>query len=1236
MKLQKTQDTISYLGKSLKDTYKTSEQREHVLKRPATYIGTITNSIESVWTYNDILDQIQYKSILFNEGLYKIYDEIISNAYDHFIRLNDLIKNKKDINISPVKNIKININKKTGEITVYNDGNGIDVVEIFVEREKRTMYVPEQLFTVFLSGTNYDDTEERGGVGQNGIGAKATAIFSKEFTIETVDHIRKLKYTQKYKDNLLIIEPPIIEKCAKTPYTQITFIPDYERFGIKLTDLPKLELWQVFERRIYDFTIYLEKNCQIWYNNTKIKCNSFEQYINLYIGSDKKETKRVFLESSTTNDLDICLCLSKDDESTQISFVNSAFCDNGGTHVDYLKTTIAKKLIDNYKLKKDEVAVKPEYIKRYMWLFIKTNIKNPAFESQSKRKLSTPYSKFGIKYDIPDDFIKKAISVVGIMDKAKSFNDFKLKKTNAKNTDGKKTSRIHEAKLIECEYAGKKESDKAILIFTEGDSALGFFRVGKSGLSEEEQKCFAGFPLKGKILNTQKASDKKISENEEIVKIKKLIGLVDGKKYTKETIKSDLRYGRVMFLADADTDGDHIKGLCMSFIYNGWPELIELGYVCSFPTPVIKVWEKKNKEPKPADMVNFYSQYEYDKWLETVGESKANKWTTKYYKGLATHEPEECVYLFKTKLITNYYYGDNDKEKKDSKESLEMVFGAGGKKKTDERKNWLLNSEKAPLEEIPYNVPKETIKTFIDYRLIKHCKEDNIRSIPNLYDGLKPAQRKALYSFIYGDNSNKTIKVSSLTGDMTKNCAYHHGEMSANSTIINLAQDYVGSGNLNLLKPVGLFGTRAQNGDDHGAARYISVGNLGYLEYLFNKKDLAVLKHNYDDGKKIEPEYFMPILPIVLLTGAQGIGTGWSTTIYAYNPTDVINNLKRHINGEPMIEMTPWYRGFKGKIQKVKKNEYIILGNYKLINDNEIEITELPVGDKKALSYNDYKIFLSKLAGFDTNTGKKESKKDKKDMDDDNETVNTKQLPKDIVLDFTISNEMASEIQFNVVFKKDFLNKELTDNNSYEFEKKMKLGIKFTCNNMFLNTNKGLKHYSTPEEIISDFYTERYKTYKLRIAHILKELKYKLLIVESKYRFINDIIENKININKKRKDEIIGIFEKHNYVKLKTNYYDEEHTADYDYLLSIRIDNFTYEKLTSLEKDIDNILKEIQSIEKTTIEEIWLNELDEFEAAYNEANIQWMNRTLPSGGGGGGAKNKIKLNMSAASKKKLN
>jgi DNA topoisomerase-2 len=178
---------------------------------------------------------------------------------------------------------------------------------------------------------------------------------------------------------------------------------------------------------------------------------------------------------------------------------------------------------------------------------------------------------------------------------------------------------------------------------------------------------------------------------------------------------------------------------------------------------------------------------------------------------------------------------------------------------------------------------------------------------------------------------------------------------------------------------------------------------------------------------------------------------------------------------------------------------------------------------------------------------------------------------------------------------------------------------------MYLNTKNGLKHYNTPEEIIADFYEERYRIYELRKKHILKELKYKLLILKNKYRFINDIIDENINVNKKRTHEIIEIFDKNNYVKLKSNYYDDEDTASFEYLLSIRIDNFTQEKLNDLEKNIEDIQNKIKNIKESKIEDIWIAELDNFEAAYENEHRNWLNRMNIKDGGSKVKKLNIKL-----------
>ena len=1226
-------DNISYLGKKIDDTYKQKSQIEHVLTRPGMYIGNIKPELDNIWVYDQILNKIINKNIIYNAGLYKITDEILSNAYDQFIRMRDLIKTNipDKLSIKPVKNIKMNIDYKTGYISIYNDGNGIDVA-----MTESKIYVPELIFSRLLTSTNYDDNEKRTTIGTNGAGGTLCAIFSLEFIVETVDANRKLLYKQRYLNNLSKIEPPQISQFTGAPYTKITYLPDYNRFGFKIEDIEKLQLWTAIERRMYDLSIYVKNECNLWFNEKKIKCSGFEDYVNLYIGSDKKEVKRVYLEPDSK--LELCVYLLPDDEENpiQITFVNSAFTDNGGKHVDYLYNIITKKIIENYKLKKDEAPLKSEYIKKYMCIICKATINNPEFDSQTKRKLTTNYSDFGVKFEISDEFIQKIIKM-GIIERAKKLNEFKTKNKLAKTTDGKKNKKIYDEKLISCEYEGTKNSSKAILILTEGDSAATFFVNGRAGLTEEEKKCYACFPLRGKILNTQKASALKIEANKEFAKIKSLIGLVNDRKYTPELISKELRYGRVLMLADFDVDGHHIMGLAFNLFHSHWPELIELGFICSFPTPLVKVWRKmKNDDvPKPEDMIPFYSEKDYEDWKLKNPETY---YVHKYYKGLATHEPAECRFILKNKLLTTYYYGLSDDEKQLSRQHLEMVFKP---KMEEQRKIWILNILKNPLEELPYNVPTETIKDFIDHRLINYCNADNIRSIPCLYDGLKPSQRKAIYAFLYTDNRGKAIKVNSLSGKMIEKVAYHHGEMSANETIINLAQNFIGATNLNLLRPNGSFGTRTLNGKDHGSARYITVGKLSYLDDIFNELDLKLLDSDYDDGMQVEPKYFMPIIPLVLLTGASGIGYGFSTNISCYNPIDVINNLKNLINGIEMDEMIPWFRGFKGEIRKIGYNTYMSLGKYEIINDDEIRITELPLGSKDSYSFRKYKNYLYICAGWveakkkkngkedtkDTKTGKKVNKKTtktnkttKKELeDDDNNTIttnttenedeienNSKSFEKDAFEEINVLEE-SDIILIHIKFKAGYLKKELEKNTDYEFEKKMKLYLKFTTNNMNLFRNNGLHCYKSPLEIIEDFFEERYKMYIKRREYLLKNLKYDLLKINSKLRFIIQLMNEEIIINKKKYEVIVKILEENNYPKFKrTNDADDDtKKEDYSYLLDMKIDSVSEEKIESLKREIAKLEMEIKTLTEMTIEEMWLRELDEFMIKYKKEDDNW-------------------------------
>ena len=245
-------------------------------------------------------------------------------------------------------------------------------------------------------------------------------------------------------------------------------------------------------------------------------------------------------------------------------------------------------------------------------------------------------------------------------------------------------------------------------------------------------------------------------------------------------------------------------------------------------------------------------------------------------------------------------------------------------------------------------------------------------------DGLKPSQRKVLFSCLKRKLTSE-IKVSQLAGYVSEHSAYHHGEASLQNTIIHMAQNFVGSNNAPLLVPSGQFGTRIMGGKDHSSPRYIFTKLQDYTTCFFHETDSALLKHLEDDGMKIEPEWYAPPIPLVLVNGTDGIGTGWSTKVPAHNPEDVTRCVRAAIRaGDGLDEavlpdIKPWYRGFMGMIRETSAGQYETIGCLeKGTNKNTIVITELPVGTWTE----DYKEWLETQTQDSKKTGIKSVKND--------------------------------------------------------------------------------------------------------------------------------------------------------------------------------------------------------------------------------------------------------------------
>ncbi|NDH06281.1 hypothetical protein EBX93_10210, partial [bacterium] len=1090
--------------------------KQHILDNPDTYIGSVENIDADMWIMSEDGERIIEKNIHFIPGLFKLFDEGIVNCRDHVVRMQTRINEKSD-NALPVTHIDVSI-EADGTITMINDGNGIDVAQ------KDGVWIPELVFGHLRTSTNYNKDEKKIVGGKNGFGFKLVLIWSSYGRIETVDHIRGLKYVQEYKNNLDEICKPTITKCKNKPYTKITFKPDYHRFGIAG---PTADVISLFRKRVYDISAITDKGLKVKYNDALIPIKNFQQYVDLYIG-EKSSAPRVYEDSGDR--WAYAVALTPTNEFVQVSFVNGIHTAKGGKHVEYILNQITRKLVDFIE-KKKKVKVNPNSIKEQLILFLRCDIENPAFDSQTKDYMNTPSTKFGSKCDVSDKFIEK-IAKMGVMDAALQLTEVKENKA-AKKTDGVKSKSVRGIpKLTDANWAGTDKSQNCIIIFCEGDSA----KAGIiSGLSSDDRNIIGVYPMKGKILNVRGEATKKVSENKEIAEIKKILGLETGKKYdTIDDVNKCLRYGKVLFMTDQDLDGSHIKGLGINLFQSEWPTLANIpGFIGFMNTPILKA--KKGQVE-----LDFYNNGEFDNWKE---ENDIRGWKIKYYKGLGTSTGKEFREYFEKKKIVGFQHSDQ------SDDAIDMVFN---KKRADDRKDWLKYYDRdAYLDTAKTNVSYEE---FINRELIHFSKYDCDRSIPNLMDGLKISLRKILFA-AFKKNLTTEIKVAQFSGYVSEQSGYHHGEASLNGAIVGMAQNFVGSNNINLLMPNGQFGTRLQGGKDSASERYIFTQLNKITRSIYPAADDNVLTYLNDDGLPVEPIYYAPIIPMILVNGSKGIGTGFSTDIMCYNPLQIIDYLKNKLTSvNEAIEFVPHYEGFNGHITKVSDDKFLIRGVYEKLAADKIKVTELPVG----YWTEDFKELLEGLIEPGTDKDGKKLSAIVKDYDD---------MSKDTNVDFTITF-MKGKLEELEGAKGDY--------GCNGLEKLLKLYTTNTTTNMHLfDAHDKLQKFSNVSDIIDSYYGVRLELYGTRKAFMTDALEKELLLLSNKAKYIKENLDGTIDLRKKKREDVISLLEEKGYDKI-------EGDDEYKYLVKMPMDSVTEENVDRLLKERGNKQAELELVKTTT------------------------------------------------------
>jgi len=1080
----------------LSTAYQRKTHREHILDLPDTYIGSVTTASEEVFL-REVSDDpsgggsFKTATIPVNPGFYKLVDELLVNAHDQVVRL----RSRQSTN--PVKNIEITCDER--QFTIKNDGEPIDVAE---HPEHKT-WIPQMIFGELLTSTNYDKNEKKLVGGKNGYGVKLVNIFAREMSVEVVDQARELAYSQVFKNNMTQVEKPTIKKSKHKSFVSVSWMPDFPRFGMQNIDAG---MQRLIERRVWDLAMTLGKEVKVTYNKTPVKCKNLTEYAKAF-GCDP-------VVYETPNERwHIAIADSPTDKAFSMSFVNGIWTSKGGTHVDGVTNQVVGHIVEYLETKK-KVKVKPSLVKDHLAVFVTSMIENPSFTSQTKETLTTKVSAFGSSFKLSDDVLKKVVSKLAIVPKLLEAQSAKDAKDNSK-TDGKKQSRITGIpKLDDAVSAGTKDSAKCTLILTEGDSAKA---MALSGLSQEQRKLFGVYPLKGKVLNVKDTSDAKVEQTKEIAELKKILGLTSGKKYT--DVK-DLRYGSIMIMTDQDLDGSHIRGLLINLFHELWHELIAIpGFLTYMATPIVKA--NKGKESRI-----FYSQYEYEQWRAGEG---SKGWKVKYYKGLGTSTRDEAKdYFSKVNAVKFDYTEESDK-------SIDLAFN---KQRADDRKEWLKGYDRTSLipagNKLPYN-------DFIHKDLIHFSYYNLERSIPSVMDGLKTSQRKILYA-AFKRNLTQEIRVAQFAGYVSEHTGYHHGEASLNETIIGMAQDFMGSNNIPWLVPQGQFGTRIQGGKDAASPRYIHTYLQPRVRKIIREEDFEVLKYRDDDGLPVEPEWYAPVLPMLLINGARGIGTGYSTYIPPCDPKVIKNALIKKITHGSQLSSTklvPYFEGFRGTY-----TEEGVVGVFKKEKDvgthgvPEFVVTELPPGTWTA----DYREWLEK------------------------------ELAEGRIKDFT---DTSTDQQINIRIKgidEKALVKSLTE--------------KVKTTNMHAFNHKGIiTKYDTLNDILAEFWNVRLNLYETRRQHQIKTLKDKLPYHVNVVRFIRDQITPEPEANLKKKslkecDDILG--------ELEYQHVD----GSYEYIMRLPVSAFTSEKIAKHEKDMADLKAEIDRLEKTTASALWLADLE--------------------------------------------
>lgn len=1131
--------------------HKIKDSRWHVLNKPNVYIGSIQECLHSEYLIEN--GKMSREELVIIPALVKLGNEVLDNSVDI------LAKSKNGIIEFDVddKSIRVKDNGVGMPITTIKDLDGSDIL------------LPRAMWGKAMAGSNFNgDANDATTIGTNGVGSYCANVWSTKFIGKSCDG--KQLYVGEWENNDTIYREKITSAQNSQTGCEVYFEPDLDRFKIDKIDASHHD---IFRQRIINLS-FLFNNITFKFNGKIIKWTK-EDYIKTFTPEGTS------YEMFECDNYSIVVMNSRIDSFETFSIMNGLNIKKG-THIDYVQKKVNKAIFDSlpkklrYNKENNTIGIKEGDIKNKLQILVfGKNFPEIQWSGQTKEEIGNSNLELQLYYG--DEWEKK------------------LPKQVAKNEDIiKSITFLHEAKIAVEEKKQKKDADRAIkknkalklrdaaerydfLALTEGDSAL-------NGIISALGRDFIGFlPLKGVVLNVYSNDIIRVLHNQEYKDIMTALNLNFSTKI--QEIASQIKYKNLVLMTDADHDGSHIQGLLIGFIQKFMPDLFSQGRIYRFLTPIKVAKDKKDKM-----VYAFLNEAEYEK---AGKEKKLDKLEIEHKKGLGSLSPKEYKEFFGLRSFEECL------EKLMVPDMDFSLLKDWLEDDTNFRKEQILKEVKEIESISTFDGTKEvTLNNFLDTFYREWAKYRAFQRIPHFVDLLAESQRKVIHTMLEKNITKKT-SVEDLSSIVKIHTNYHHGGTSLANTIDNLVPQY--NNNIPLIFEGGTFGTRSNR--EASAPRYTSTKLMAYTRALFPKIDNNFHNEQWDEGKKIEPETLLPILPIGLINGQSQIGVGWACTILPRDPKHIIKLIKDILIGkikEVPEDIDIKIPKFKGKIFKNPNGGYQLQGVIKIIGTGRnqyIHITEVPtryvrekkqafdkegnekrstsgyinileslIEDKLIRSYTEKingDIFDIKVKGFDT-----------------------KKLPKDPIL----RNQKLLEI-----FK-------LTENKS---------------DSISVIENKDL--ITQPlniGEVLISFIKYRLDIYKKRKSFLLKKLQEDIFIMESKIKFIegvNDTSSEKLVITKITDAELNS-----NLVNYKFKFFrntgktlidksDEDdndleiiNKNPYQYLLDMKIVQLTDSNIKKFLKKILETKEELNVLRGITAPSMWIKDITEFEKIYDK------------------------------------